>query len=396
MNDTGPLRGIRVLDLSMAATGPYATALMADQGAEVIKVERPGLGDIARYIGVQVDGISALFQICNRGKRSIAIDLASADGRAAAHRIAATCDVVVQNWKPGTAESLGVGYEDLRRDDLVYVSISAFGDVGPKAHRGAYDTVIQAEAGAADSQADPGTGEPEFVRQVIGDKVTALTACQAVTAALLARERGDGGQHVKLSMLDALVSFLWIDSAGNEVLRDGDGSQPRSFSALAVPIRFSDGWGMVTPTSDHDFAGMCRAFDVDGWDAPEVATATARQQNPDAMVTMIGECYARAAETTTADAVARFEAEDVPYGLVRSPADLGDDEHAQAMGLLVDDVHPVAGRIRQPRHPIRFEATAAELGGPAPTLGEDTDAVLAAAGLTAEEVADLRSTGAVT
>lgn len=226
MNDSGPLRGIRVLDLSIAATGPYATALMADQGAEVIKVERPGMGDIARYIGVQVEGISVLYQVCNRGKRSIALDLTTDDGREVAHRLAATCDVVIQNWRPGTADKLGVGFEDLRRDDLVYVSVSAFGDEGPFAERGAYDTVIQAEAGVADAQADPDTGAPEFVRQVIGDKVTALTVSQAVTAALFARERGDGGQHVRLSMLDAVVSFLWIDCAGNEVLRDGDGSQP--------------------------------------------------------------------------------------------------------------------------------------------------------------------------
>jgi crotonobetainyl-CoA:carnitine CoA-transferase CaiB-like acyl-CoA transferase len=395
MNDTGPLRGIRVLDLSIAATGPYATALMADQGAEVIKVERPGVGDIARYIGVQIDGISALSQVCNRGKRSIALDLALDEGRDIARRLAATCDVVVQNWRPGTADKLGVGYEDLRRDDLVYVSVSAFGDEGPYAERGAYDTVIQAQAGVADAQADPGTGEPEFVRQVIGDKVTALTVSQAITAALFARERGDGGQHVKLSMLDAVVSFLWIDAAGNEVLRDGDGSQPRSFSSLAVPIRFADGYGMVTPTSDHDFVGMCRAFGVEGYDDPRVATATLRQQNMDLMAELIGTCYARAEEMTTAEAVERMDAERLPYGLVQTPAGLAEDPQAQAIGLLVDDVHPVAGRIRQPRHPILFDATPAVLGGPSPTIGQHTDAVLAELGLDPAEVTALHASGAV-
>jgi crotonobetainyl-CoA:carnitine CoA-transferase CaiB-like acyl-CoA transferase len=395
VNETGPLRGIRVLDLSMAATGPYATAMMADQGAEVIKVERPGVGDIARYIGVQVDGISALYQMCNRGKRSIALDLTTDEGRQVAHRLAATCDVVIQNWRPGTAEKLGVGYEDLRRDDLVYVSVSAFGDEGPFATRGAYDTVIQAQAGVADAQADPASGEPEFVRQVIGDKVTALTVSQAVTAALFARERGDGGQHVRLSMLDAVVSFLWIDAAGNEVLRDGDGSQPRSFSSLAVPIRFADGFGMVTPTNDHDFVGMCKAFGVEGYDDPRVATATLRQQNMDLMADLIGACYGKAETMTTAEAVERMDAERLPYGLVQTPAGLADDPQAQAIGLLVDDEHPVAGRIRQPRHPILFDATPAELGGPSPTLGQDTDAVLAELGLDEGEVEALRVSGAV-
>ena len=164
--------------------------------------------------------------------------------------LAAQSDVVVQNWRPGVAERLGIGYEQLRRDDLVYVSISGFGDEGPYAAKGAYDTVIQAYAGVAISQADASTGTPGFARQVLADKVTALTASQAITAALFARERGQGGQHVKLSMLDAVATFMWIDAAGNEVLRDGDGSQPGSFAANTRPIRFVDGWAVATiPTS---------------------------------------------------------------------------------------------------------------------------------------------------
>ena len=208
MTTRGALSGIRILDLSIAATGPYAATLLGDQGADVIKVERPAIGDIARWVGIQIDGISALYQVCNRGKRSIAVDLGSDDGRDIVRRLAAESDVVVQNWRPGVAERLGVGYEDLRRDDLVYVSISGFGDDGPYAHKGAYDTVIQAYGGIASNEADPETGTPAFTRQVLADKVTALTAAQAITAALLARERGHGGQHVRLSMVDAVVSFL--------------------------------------------------------------------------------------------------------------------------------------------------------------------------------------------
>lgn len=231
----GPMQGIRVLDLSTAATGPYAATLLADQGATVVKLERPGIGDIARWIGVQIDGISALFLVCNRGKRSIAVDLTGEEGRDIARRLAAESDVVIQNWRPGVADRLGIGYEDLRRDDLVYVSISGFGDDGPYASKSAYDTVIQAYGGVATNEADPETGTPRFTRQVLADKVTALTASQAITAALFARERGRGGQHVRLSMVDAVVSFLWVDAAGNEVLRDGDGSQPGSFAAGIRP-----------------------------------------------------------------------------------------------------------------------------------------------------------------
>ena len=391
---TGPLSGIRILDLSIAATGPYAVSLLADQGADVVKVERPGIGDIGRWIGVQIDGVSALYQVCNRGKRCIAVNLDDAAGVEIVRALAARSDVVVQNWRPGVAEKLGIGYDDVRRDDLVYVSISGFGDVGPYAHKGAYDTVIQAYGGLGWSQADPATGTPTFVRQVIADKVTALTASQAITAALLARERGHGGQHVRLSMLDAVVSFLWVDGAGNEVLRDGDGSQPASFSAGARPFEFLDGWGVATPTANSDFFGMCRAFGVDGWDDPRVASPSLRQQHPEVSRPLNERCHEVARTMTTADAMARMEAERVPCGVVLSPAELADDPHARAIGLLVDDVSPVVGRIRQPRHPALFDATPAGLGAAAPALGGDTDAVLDELGF-GDRAADLRAAGVV-
>jgi crotonobetainyl-CoA:carnitine CoA-transferase CaiB-like acyl-CoA transferase len=390
----GPLAGIRVLDFSIAATGPYACALLADQGADVVKVERPGMGDIGRWIGTQIGGISALHQMCNRGKRAIAIALEHEEGQAIARALAQQADVIVQNWRPGVAERLGIGYEQLRRDDLVYVSISGFGDEGPYASKGAYDTVIQAYAGVAISQADATTGTPGFARQVLADKVTALTASQAITAALFARERGAGGQHVKLSMLDAVVSFMWIDAAGNEVLRDGDGSQPGSFAANTRPIRFVDGWAVATPTSDSDFFGMCRAFDVEGYDDPRVASPTLRHKNPDVTRALISECYAAAESMTTEEGMARMERERVPCGVVLSPSDLADDPHVRDIGMLVDMHHPVAGTIRQPRHPALFDRTPSQLGGPAPTIGQHTDDVLAELGRK-DDIARLRAEGIV-
>lgn len=392
MSTTGPLSGIRILDLSIAATGPFAVALLADQGADVVKVERPGFGEIGRWIGVQVDGISALYQVCNRGKRCIAVDLDDTTGRDVVRALAARSDVVVQNWRPGVAEKLGVGYEDLRRDDLVYVSISGFGDEGPYAHKGAYDTVIQAYGGIGWSQG--GTGEPQFVRQVLADKVTALTASQAITSALLARERGHGGQHVHLSMLDAVVSYFWVDGAGNDTLLDGDGSQPASFSAGARPFRFTDGWAVATPTANADFFGMCKAFGVDGWDDPRLSSPSLRQQNPELTRALNERCHQAAATMTTAEGMARMEVERVPCGIVYSPSELADDPHARAIGLFVDDVHPIAGRIRQPRHPALFDDTPARVGGPAPALGADTDAVLKELGF-GDRIAQLRESGIV-
>jgi crotonobetainyl-CoA:carnitine CoA-transferase CaiB-like acyl-CoA transferase len=392
----GPLAGIRVLDLSIAATGPLATALLADQGAEVIKLERPGIGDIARWVGVSVNGMSALFLACNRGKRSIAVDVSTEDGRDVARRLAASCDVVVQNFRPGVLDRLGLGYDDLRaeHDDLVYVSLSGFGPDGPYAGKSAYDTVIQAYGGFAANQADPDDGAPVFLRQTAADKVTALTAAQSITAALLARERGHGGQHVQLAMLDAVVSFLWADAAGNEVLLDSDHSQASSFVSTFQPLRFLDGWGICTPTSDADFAGMCKAFGVEGYDDPRVATIAQRVQHRDVSSELIGRCYEVAATLPTEEAMARLEAERVPCGVVLSPADLVDDAHARAVGLFVEAPHPVAGRTRLPRHPTQFGTTPATIGGPAPALGEHTDELLTELGLAAR-AEELRAVGTV-
>ena len=394
---TGPLAGVRILDLSIAATGPYAVTLLADQGADVIKVERPGIGDIGRWVGVSVNGMSALFLMCNRGKRSISVDVHTDQGRDIVRRLARDVDVVVQNYRPGVVERLGVGYDDLRAEnpDLIYASLSGFGPEGPYASKGAYDTVIQAYGGFAANQADPVDGEPQFLRQTAADKVTALYASQAITAALLARERGAGGQHVRLAMLDAVVSFLWVDAAGNEVLMMADGSQPSSFVSTFRPLRFTVGWGIATPTSDADFAGLCKAFSVNGYDDPQVATITERTKNREMTNALVERCYDAAATMTTADAMARLEAERVPCGLVIRPEELPADPHVEAIGLLVESDHPTVGAVRQPRHPTQFEVTPAHHGIPAPDLGQHTDEVLREIGL-ADQIDALRADGVVT
>ncbi|OBF07649.1 CaiB/BaiF CoA-transferase family protein [Mycobacterium sp. 852002-10029_SCH5224772] len=392
----GPMHGVRILDLSIALTGPYAVALLADQGADVIKLERPGIGDIARYLGVSVNGMSALYLMCNRGKRSITVDLRHAEGANIVRQLAAHADVVVQNFRPGVVDRLGIGYDDIRavNPEVVYASLSGFGSQGPYRDRSAYDTVIQAYAGLAANQADPADGVPLFLRQTAADKVTALYACQAITAALFARDRGNGGQHLELSMADAVVSFLWADAAGNEVLLDSDHSQHSSFVAGFAPFRFTDGWGIVTPTTERDFSGMCRAFEVDGWDDPRIATMAERNKNRDVAEHLVDLCYAKAANMTMDQATTRLDAERVPFAMVLRPDQLPDDPHAQAIGLFEEREHPIAGRIRLPRHPARFAVTPATFAANSPGLGEHTDDVLTELGL-GGRITELRACGAI-
>ena len=393
----GPMQGIKVLDFSIALTGPYAASLMADQGAEVIKVERPGIGDIARYVGVMVNGMSSLYLVCNRGKRSIALDLQLDEGREIARQLAAEADVVIENFRPGVMERLGLGYDGIKADnpDVVYASFSGFGDEGPYRDRSCYDTVMQAYAGFATTQADPDDGVPIFLRQTAADKVTALYGSQAITAALFARAQGRGGQHVKLSMADAAVSFLWADAAGNEVMLDADGSQPSSFVAGFQPMAFSDGWGIVTPTSDHDFAGMCKALDVEGWDDPRIATVGERIKNREVLSPVMDMVYAMAANLTMEEASVRFERERVPYSMILTPDQLTRDAHAVAIGMFVEADHHVVGRTRLPRHPAQFEATPATLTGSSPALGQHTDEILTELGL-GDDIAALREKAVVT
>jgi crotonobetainyl-CoA:carnitine CoA-transferase CaiB-like acyl-CoA transferase len=393
---TGPLSGVKVLDLSIALTGPYAAALLADQGADVIKIERPGIGDIARWVGVAVNGMSAFYLACNRGKRCIALDLSTAEGQEIAVQLAADADVILQNFRPGVIDRLGLGYDAIRKinPDVVYASISGYGPVGPYRDRSAYDTSIQAYAGFAATQAEPGGGPPTFLRQNAADKVSSLYAAQAITAALFARASGRGGQHLELGMADACVSFLWAEAAGNEVLLDSDGTMPSSFNAGFSPMRFLDGWGIVVPTTDADFAGMCKSLDVEGWDDPRIKTVGERRKNRDILEPIMDMCYAMAANLTQAEATERFIRERVAFAMVLTAAEMVDDPHAVAIGMFEEFDHPVVGRARLPRHPTQFHETPASLAGGAPALGQHTDEILTELGLS-ERIASLRDAAIV-
>jgi crotonobetainyl-CoA:carnitine CoA-transferase CaiB-like acyl-CoA transferase len=392
----GPMHGIKIVDVSIALAGPLAGGILADQGASVVKIETPGIGDLVRWIGVARGGVSAVLQMCNRGKRSMAVNLREEEGQEIVRRLAAEADVFLQNFRPGVIERLGLGYETLRKEnpDLIYASISGFGSDGPYSGKSAYDPVVQAYGGLCDTESDSENEEPRLLNQTPADKVTALTAAQAISAALFARERGAGGQHLEIPMLEALVNFVWADAAGNEILLDAEHDQPSSFARGQKLWRYLDGYAVAAPVSDADFQAICQAHDVDGYDAPEVATMIARRVNRGAVQAVLDRVMEAAAGMKVDDAIARMEAGKAPCGKVLSTAELHMDPHVQARGMLIDSEHPTAGRLRQPRPPIRFEKTPAALGDPAPTLGQHTDELLSEMGL-GDEIVRLREAGIV-
>ena len=206
----GPLNGLKVLDLTTMVSGPVAAMMLADQGADVIKIE-PLHGEQMRHIGPPHNGVASAFFSCNRGKQSLALDLKSEEGKDVLYKLAETADVLIQNFRPGAIEKMGFSEETLRAKDkgLIFVSIGGFGEEGPYTAKRVYDPVIQALSGATDIQMDRETGRPQMFRIIIADKVTSIAAAQAISAALYARERSGEGQHIRLSMLETMLSFFW-------------------------------------------------------------------------------------------------------------------------------------------------------------------------------------------
>jgi crotonobetainyl-CoA:carnitine CoA-transferase CaiB-like acyl-CoA transferase len=372
-----------------------AAMILADQGADVIKVEPPGLGDIVRYLGSSRHGVSAMFANANRGKRSVALDLKDPHGREVLVDLVRDADVMIENFRPGTVERLGIDHESLRplNPDLIYLSLTGFGATGPRAGHRVYDNVIQGYSGMTGAQADPTTGRPEIVRQLVCDKVSALTAAQAVTAALLARANGAGGQRLEVAMLDAAVAFLWPDGMMNETLLGDDVTPAASVASAYRVTRTADGWATAIPLSDSEFAGICRALECPELaDDPRFATLPDRISRIEEWTGIIEE---RASGITTAELVARMEAEGVPCAALLTPADVAADAQVAANELLVERNDPVVGRLRQPRPPARFAATPATADGAIPALGQHTDEILAELGRDSQTVADLRAAGIV-
>jgi crotonobetainyl-CoA:carnitine CoA-transferase CaiB-like acyl-CoA transferase len=394
----GPLEGYRIVDLTAMVSGPIATMMLAEQGADVVKVEPPGQGDLVRAIGRARSGISALFATSNRSKRSVVIDLKQSAGVGLLKRLVSTADVFVQNFRPGTADRMGIGESALRAvvPDLIYVSINGFGEKGPYAKQRAYDPIIQARSGLAFVQRDRETGRPRMVRTAIADKLTGLTAAQAMTAAMLARERTGEGQHVRLAMLDAMISFLWPEGMTEYTfVSDGDeqGRQSRKPHLRELVFETSDGFITAGTVSDREWAGFARAAQrLELVDAPRFATGAARVENWDERLDVMGEVLRT---DTTAHWLERLGAEQVPCAPILECHELFTDPQVAVNELIEEVDHPHAGRIRHTRPAARFDRTAARIRGFAPTLGQHTDEVLAEIGLRASELAALRATGTI-
>ncbi|MGD9616492.1 MAG: CaiB/BaiF CoA transferase family protein [Alphaproteobacteria bacterium] len=393
----GPLHGYRIVDLTSNVSGPLATMILGDQGAEIIKVEAPE-GDHTRAGANRRGGFSVNFLNNNRNKRSVVLNLKHKAALDALKRLAMTADVFVQNFRPGVAERIGVGEEAIRavKPDIVYVSISGFGEKGPYAQKPVYDPLIQGFSGLATVQAGSDEARPRMLRTILPDKLTAITASQAITAALLARARTGEGQHVRLSMLEAVLAFLWASDMGSQTyVGAGDQDGPvrqEAASSTDLVYETADGYITAAVQTNRQWEGLTRALDRPEWlDDPRFKTPALRAENVEARLQLTQDVLIGG---TSAEWLDKLTRADVPCAPVLTRNEVIRHPHVAALEIVEEYDHPAAGRLRQSRAAARFSKTPPAIQRGAPALGQDTDAVLGEIGYSSEQIAGLRAEGA--
>jgi crotonobetainyl-CoA:carnitine CoA-transferase CaiB-like acyl-CoA transferase len=390
----GPLEGVRIVDVSEVISGPLAVMILAEQGADVIKVEPPGHGEESRQLANYRDGMAALYANCNHGKRSIGIDLKTEPGLETLYDLVRGADVFVQNWRPGAAERLRVGEKDLRaiKPDLIYASITGFGDGGPYADRRGYDPIFQSLTGYVAAQLNPEVPIPDLVRNAVVDKATSYSLAQGITAALFARERGAPGQHVRVSMLDAGLCFFWPDGMLRHTLVGG------GIDHYVVPgERYhlsdtADGQLVIWAGTADQMRGTLRAVG-----RHDLADSPGQRGKPmlleENQLERGAAVQAGLAELSTAEAYRRMVEFEVPAAPVLTHAEVLEDPQIQHNGTILEAEHPVYGRYRRVRHAARFSRTIPTITPPAALYAEHTDEILDELGVSAERRARLRASG---
>ena len=305
-------------------SGPMGAMILADQGAEVIKVE-PIAGEQLRHMASPHNGVNAPFYSCNRGKKSLAIDLKSEEGKEILLILVIESDVCMQNFRPGTIERMGFGYETLKKinSNLIYLSISGFGNKGPYANSRVYDPVIQALSGATDIQADRESGTPKMFRIVVADKVTSLTAAQAVSSALYAREKNSSGQHIRLSMLDSVIAFFWPEGMTGLVFKDNEFDVRKLQGSQDLIYKAKDRYITAGAVSDAEWIGMCNALNMqDLVEDERFATSAARVVNAQERKEITGK---EIAKWHSEEILERFQIEGVPSACLLYTSDAADE-----------------------------------------------------------------------
>ena len=396
-NPTLPLSGVKVMDLTQIMAGPYCTMMLADMGADVLKVEKPNGGDDTRRMGPPfIEGESAAFLGINRNKRSVVIDLRSDAGREIAQRMARASDVLVQNFRPGALERMGLGYEQVRELNpaIVYCTISGFGSTGPYARRGGFDLVAQGMSGLMSVTGHPG-GPPTKVGVPVTDLNAGSFAAIGILTAYINRLRTGKGQHVDTSLLEGGVAYTFWESA--IYFATGQSPSPKgSAHQLNAPyqaFRTADGHVNIGAANQATWERLCAAIGRDDLlNDPRFAEPRLRMDNLDALVATLQDTFAR---RTSDEWLADLDTAGVPAGPIYDIEAVYADPQVQAREMRVETEHPIAGRVSGIGIPVKLSDTPGTVRRPAPTLGQHTDEALSELGYDDAEIAALRGDGVV-
>ena len=392
-----PLAGVRVVDLTRVLAGPFCSMILADMGAEVVKVEEPGKGDDTRSWPPFKGGESTYFMSVNRGKLSLTLDLKSSGGQEVLRKLIAKSDVVLENFRPGTMDRLGFGYKTLakKHPKLIYCSISGFGETGPEAGRAGYDLIVQAESGVMDLTGFP-DGPPVKVGNSIGDLVAGMSAAQGITLALLARHRTRRGQKVEISMLDVMASLLTYQ-AGSYFATGARPMRRGNAHPSIVPyevFKAADAYLVLGVANDSLWERCCAAIDrPDLVRDPRFDTVARRTEQRDTLVPLLNEILGT---RSASEWLKRFEAAGVPAGRIKTVPEVCQSEQLQARGMIVRLPHPKAGEVTTMGVPVKLHGTPGAATMAPPVLGQHTDQVLRKVlGLTPRQIKQLHEQKAV-
>ena len=384
---TGPLAGVKVIDMSSVVLGPFATLIFGDLGADVIKIEsaQPGkAGDTMRYAGASPTGdLGPIYTNLNRNKRSVQLDAKTAEGKAAMTALLKDADIFFHNVRLGGMTRLGLDYDSVKaiNPSIIYVHCAGYGEDGPYAKRQAYDDLIQAASGFAHLSTLRDGSEPAYAPSLVADKTVGLFAVYATLAALYHRERTGQGQFVSVPMLETFTFFNMVENLYGETFLPGNGkvAYSRSVNANRKPYKTKDGYIALVPYSDEQWITFFDMGNRPGvFDDPRFCNYQARTENITALYAIIGEV---AVTKTTDEWLSLLNAANIPAMRFNQMAEVIHDEHLVATGFFQTREHPQAGPYRSMVHPVSFSETPADIALDPPTLGADTEMILASLGL---------------
>lgn len=373
-----PLSGVKVLDLTRIVSGPFATMLLGDLGAEIIKIEEPASGDESRTYGPPfINGESAYFLSVNRNKKSCAINLKTPEGISLIRELALKSDVLIENFRPGTLKKFGLSYEDLKKQNpgLIYCAITGFGQTGPDSHRPGYDLIIQGESGVMDITGDP-DGPPTKVGTSIADLLTGQYASQGVLAALVERSRTGEGRRVEVAMYDCLASLLTFNAGGYFATGNTPKRKGNSHPSIVPYETFetSDGWINIGVANDKFWGSFCKIIDrLDLQNDPKFAMASDRVKNRLELLPIIKEIIKSNKKSYW---IRLLEEAGIPSGMIKNVGEVCDSEQLISRGMILNMPHPTAGIVKNIDSPLRFDDRNEEVHSAPPILGQHTREIL--------------------